>query len=456
MKIKIKILAILAVLLLLGGCSAVGGEDGILLRPPRPASGDLDDIQRLLTQEAGSEITYKYPKKGDYRYAVIPYDLDSDGNKENVVFYQLKSKADGIRVAIFKKEGGKWHKAAETAGLFDDVDRIIFYDFDGNGVSEILIGWAGYLDNANILTAYRFVDGHLAEIPILPSDGETSYSTSLTYAELALCDIDKDKKGKELISVELNTVLGKAKARQWEMTDSGTGSYFKSIDSVNINGDFKSFKSSEMADYDNAKQALFLTAQKNDGMLCTKMIGHDSINGGLVSLLEGDYSSRFSARDIEGDGTIKIPYESLLPCYKSNDNSENPLYLTTWSRYDHAAQNSLSPIFMAVHNRIDGYYLKLNKEWVYIITAKYDPASKIMSFYKVNPTSGSSAQFGDELFRLRSCKPSQLKDVESQGYHKLAENNQRVYCASIGSEESSALNINYETLQENFKLMVNS
>ena len=89
MKRPLKITLLLSALFMLSGCSLNAGVD-TLLTPPK-LSTQQEHIYKALTDYAGTNISLKYPKSGDYLSAFIIADVDGDSENEAVVFYRKNS-----------------------------------------------------------------------------------------------------------------------------------------------------------------------------------------------------------------------------------------------------------------------------------------------------------------------------------------------------------------------------
>ena len=81
------IVLLMACIILLSGCSVIGLDSKALMSPPRE-DGDRGSIHSLLINTAGGEITFRYPRKGDYRSAIVTKDFTGDQQDDAIALYE--------------------------------------------------------------------------------------------------------------------------------------------------------------------------------------------------------------------------------------------------------------------------------------------------------------------------------------------------------------------------------
>lgn len=98
-----KITALLLVLLLLAGCSAVGDVE-TLLRAPQ-LSGESAALQKALNSYLGGSATLKYPASGDFLSPFAFGDWDGDGVDEAAVLYTADTTSSNVWLAVLEPSG---------------------------------------------------------------------------------------------------------------------------------------------------------------------------------------------------------------------------------------------------------------------------------------------------------------------------------------------------------------
>ena len=78
-----------------------------LMRPPRP-TGEREEIHKVLERQAGSDFKLRYPRRGDYRSAIIMQDLTGNGKEEAIALYEVD---DGeITIMFIGKRNNVWEE----------------------------------------------------------------------------------------------------------------------------------------------------------------------------------------------------------------------------------------------------------------------------------------------------------------------------------------------------------
>ena len=104
----IAIFTLLISLMEMPSCSFTGLSAQNLMSPPK-ANADQQSIYRLL-QGSGTDVTFIYPKNGEYRSAIIMRDFTGDGVEDAIGFQTME---DGsAQVQFLMKDQAGWHTAA--------------------------------------------------------------------------------------------------------------------------------------------------------------------------------------------------------------------------------------------------------------------------------------------------------------------------------------------------------
>ena len=168
MRLKLISVFLAAVLCLaLCGCDMFATNTAELLSPPE-LSGDIAPIAAAIAKSAGGEYTLKYPSNGNFRSAVVQNDIDGDGRLEAFAFYSMKEKENGtdtvnMYISVISFSGGEWVFADKQKMVAGGVERIDFCDLDGDGISEVLVGWEIYGTSEMQLAVYSFKGGKLTQ-----------------------------------------------------------------------------------------------------------------------------------------------------------------------------------------------------------------------------------------------------------------------------------------------------
>ena len=252
-----KFLSVLAAagLLSLSGCSRAAMGTDALLRPPR-ATGDKAAIQDIIESEAGGSYNLKYPQKGENRSAITMRNEDTE-NEYALALYSTENDTK-LNVSVIVYDKKQWKCLGTYTNNASGVDRVMFYDINGDQKEEILIGWTSYNTSQKTLTAY-----------LMDTDEVFEMSIDETYDELMVADITDDR-SEDILLLSLSTQEKPSVATLLQYSDTDkrpVGKYSLELNSdvisfsnivfgdvaVVINPDVKNTSSSARAD--NSKPA---------------------------------------------------------------------------------------------------------------------------------------------------------------------------------------------------------
>ena len=155
----LKITFLAACCLLLSACSSFQFNLTDLMQAPK-LSEDQAEIYEALTDAVGvSDVQLKYPKSGAYRSAFVMFDLDADGEKEALVFYNMPSWGGNVRIMILDHQQEKWVSVYDAVGEGTDITEVDFRILTSSGRYCLMIGWEqGTSENTNI-SVYDYTGG---------------------------------------------------------------------------------------------------------------------------------------------------------------------------------------------------------------------------------------------------------------------------------------------------------
>ena len=183
---------IAAVLLTMGGCSDAAMSSDSLLRPPR-ATGDKAAIQDIIADEAGGSYVLKYPQKGENRAAITLRNENTDNEYALALYATENDTKLNASIIAYQPDKHLWECVGTYTNTGSGVDRVMFYDINGDQREEIIIGWTSYNSAQKSLTAYTFKSDEVYEMAI-----------DEAYDELVISDITNDKRD-DVILLSLST-----------------------------------------------------------------------------------------------------------------------------------------------------------------------------------------------------------------------------------------------------------
>ena len=105
--------------------------------------------------------TEEAPAEAEQTGSVLA-DINGDGIMEAFAFYSMtEDESTVMYVNAICSENGKWKSVAKQKIVAGGVDRVDFCDLDGDGISEILIGWEIYGTSEMQMAVYSFKNDEL-------------------------------------------------------------------------------------------------------------------------------------------------------------------------------------------------------------------------------------------------------------------------------------------------------
>ncbi len=430
----ILILTVLLTVTLLAGCSPIITDTAALLTPPK-SSKDIEDIQKALAASVNGEFTLKYPTDGSNRSAIILKDLNSNGKNEAITFYTTTSSDNivSMNINIIVNSGGKWVSSGFVGCAATGVETVDFADMDGDGVLEIIVGWAVYGTSEKLLGVYGISGGFTVQRML---ESYTSYVLDEFVASGQ----------KDIMLIKADEKSGTAAARLLKLTVNGT----EQLGEAPLDATCTLHASPQSVTLKNGIKAVFVDGTKPAGTV-TDII--TVTNGHLKNIAYSETANatestfrqaNVSCRDINEDGIPEIPKLTLLTL--GGTEQEN-VYRTDWYAFN---GNEFTKELTAVMNYSDGYYIVLPEKWQGKITAAKSGAQATLRFMAIDKQSGNSAE---ELARIRTFKAETVAGGNYSGEVLYSANKERAYVLTVSGNPESDLAVTINELKSMLKLI---
>ncbi len=421
----------------MAGCSFGGSVDS-LLSPPK-LSEEQNAVYDALIRSAGKDIRLKYPRSGEYRSAFVFANIDSEPDREAIVFYEKTGETEGggnVRINIIDRRGGKWTSVYDHAGAGTGIDRILFSELGGSGRQSVIIGYT-LLSGERSVQVYDYEDG------LLTSKYSDTYSTMFT------ADLERDGKN-ELILIRPGNQMKKASASLVSI-DPESGEALETS-GVALDESATEFVRVAAGYVGKETPAVFIDGLSG-GQLTTEIIY--SVDGQLRNPLYLGESgliektrrpAGYTCTDIDLDGVIEIPTLSLFPGY-SEDSSGTKLYSTDWNIFDNY---SITKKYSSFYNIGEGYCFILPSRWDGVVTAKRDSATGEVVFCKFRTDLLNSTV---ELLRIAVASEEETGTLLEEGYMVLKSNNKTNYLVKCPDIEDEPLVLTGTEISNSLYLM---
>ncbi len=346
-----KIRALAAALLLslsLGGCGGFNFEfnpEELYALPELPAKYTELNARLNAILEDGAE--YAAPTSGANIQPVQLTDLDGDGQQEAVAFFRKAEDEKPLKIYIFSAKEDSYEQSAVIEGSGASVYSVVYTDLDGDGRTEIIVGWR--------------VNAELQALSVYALDaaGPQELLRSVSYVRYASIDLDGDGL-RELVVLHADEE-GDGVADCYDWRKGALAPQSPARISVTM-AELSQQGRLTTGTLKGGTPALFVTGVTEQSGAVTDILALR--NGELTNIVlseatgvSGEIAPFYGLypKDINGDGWTEVPAPS------SSDGAP-PFHRIDWRAFglDGAGEAAAS----TYHCVEDGWYLQLPEAWV--------------------------------------------------------------------------------------------
>ena len=427
------ILLMLAVCVLLGGCSFKLAASADELISPIPPTGINADVQNALNSYCKGGYTLKTPLSGDYTTSFIFYDLDNDNEDEAVVFYQQSSDPERTDMAVIDKNGDNWSVICNVEGEGADVYSVDFCNLNGDSYAEPVVLWDAITNSSShLLSAYKqSYDGDTLTI--------SKIGNSMTVSNYIPVDIDNAGVDELLVFTVSGGKSPLAKATLYKLERNG----FVARSSTKLDGHITGYKSIISENTDKGF-CVFADAVKTDEtQMLTELIIWSDYYGEIIAPYYS-YStgttgnttrkSMLNSMDVNGDGYIELPLDA------DDISLPEQVEAINWKQYRNSV---LRHICYTIAVQKDNYQVLIPDEYFKKISVSYDTDNSEMTVSDHN---------GKLIFSITFLLKSQYNDNPSAyaDYTEMMSDSGYIYLAVCGNDSDIKITT------EDLKIMIKS
>lgn len=326
--------------LFFSGCMSSDIDE--LLRLPQPSEEYLD-LQDKIDEVIASGAVYSAPSGGAYRQSVQLHDINGDGISEALAFFNVEGEKP-LKIYIYRNFSGEYENVAVIEGDGTEIESISYADMDGDGWTEIVVGWKMSAD-IKMLNVYSL-------------KGFTAASIAATdYTEYLAADINADELS-ELLVVRHDRSAGAGVVTMYNI--SGDGETVSA--EARLSEGVASISKVTVGQLTVGTPALFVeSVYEGTGLITDIFISED----GNIENITADESGVSSetlryytvyCRDINNDGVMEIPIPRNMP-----SQGESSYRALDWYRFTRRGAGTIS--LTTYHNYSDSWYLVMPKNW---------------------------------------------------------------------------------------------
>lgn len=188
-------LVLATVVLGFSGCVESDFSSDNIMTAPK-VSAVQQSIYNILGTDSDS-VSLVYPQNGDYRSAIIMCDFTGDGYQDAIGF-TIRNDDSFVTVNFMTEVGGVWTLISTFKSSTNQVDKVLFGDVTGDGVTDVVIGWGSAKGLANSAGLYYYEDGTVK-----------GFSLGHSYTEIELMNLDNGG-AKDIFTVSVATLVSAA------------------------------------------------------------------------------------------------------------------------------------------------------------------------------------------------------------------------------------------------------
>lgn len=408
--------------LLLTGCSFSTGID-TLITPPK-LSQQQEHIYNALKNYAGTNISLKYPKSGDYLSAFIIADIDGDNDEEAIVFYEktsVSAEDNSLRMNILDCIGTQWQSVYDHAADGNEVEKVVITELGDNGRINIIVGYSLINQSEKVVSIYHYDDG------ILNTTFENNY-----YSLFDTADLNGD--GTKELFIALNQSPSRDCSVQiFHLNENGE--YTKSTVALEEEG-YTDYQKVSYGSLENGTTGIYLDAVIGNSTIVTNVFSVDE-NNAISRIFSPDSEKQETLRpaaytcyDADGDGEIEIPVPQPFAGYSEDDGDS--INLTKW----YQLKNGKLSVKMCGYQSItNGYSFIFPDGWLGNVTASADTAENYITFSRFT---GKKPQEEESLLTLQTISDNDMKKTENllkKGYEILHSRGDKMFLIYINEDD---------------------
>ncbi|MBE6733602.1 MAG: VCBS repeat-containing protein [Ruminococcaceae bacterium] len=356
----------LAVLMSLCGCDLFTMETEQMLVPPA-LTGDMAPIQEALNKSVNGEYTLTYPSSGEYRSAVLLYDIDGDNAFEAFAFYsQLDGDINYMHLNVISNDGKQWKSVSDQKIAAGGVDCVDFADLNSDGKAEIIVGWEIYGTSEKQLAVYSLENNVISQRLVHE------------YTSFLCCDLDSNNES-ELFIHHFNVANSMNSAFLYTLDKDGA----VQLSSCAMDKAVRSVATPVLSTLSSGQPAIYIDEVKSIGNITEVLfLEKGTLVNPLLDTETGENTktlcmSNVSIADINADEIIEIPIsEEMLSTV--NEEPTKKVFYTKWCSYNGEGLTTQQTTLL---NTADGYYLLVPEKWLGNIALTRDTQSRSRTIY---------------------------------------------------------------------------
>lgn len=417
--------------LLFSGCMSSNIDE--LLRLPQPSEEYLD-LQDKIDEVIASGAVYSAPSAGAYRQSVQLHDINGDGVSEAIAFFNMAGEKP-LKIYIYRNFAGEYENVAVIDGDGTEIESISYADMDGDGWTEIIVGWKMSAD-IKMLNVYSLKGFTVASI------------AATDYTEYLTADINDDELS-ELLVVRQDRDGDGGIVTMYNL--SGDGETLSA--EARLSNGVVSVSKVTVGNLTVGTPALFVEGVYGGTGLITDIFV--SSDGKIENItaddtgVSGDTLRYYTVycRDINNDGVMEIPIPRNMP-----SQGETSYRALDW--YSFTRRGAGSVALTTYHNYSDSWYLVMPDSWRGGVTVRREDSAGGERAVVFSVWNGEEEPVTDFL-KIYALSGENRAVAATRGNRQvLRREDEVIYAAELIAEGAGwEYVVDHEYLKENFHLI---
>ena len=416
---------LIAVLLFASGCFRISADE--LYSLPQ-ASEEYILLQQELNNILSTGAVYSPPISGSNRQSVQLVDIDGDGENEVLAFIRASGDKP-LKIYVIDQTDGEIFQPDIIEGEGTAFERVRYADLDGDGSLEVIVG--------------RQMSSALSYLSIYSMKGGVhSHLGSVEYAEFTAVEVG----GRSMLVVLRHASAEQpGEAEAYSLTADGE----MVRTTTQLTKGLQTFARVQSGKLRGSVPALFVEGADSANKTVTDILiltenGIDNIMESAAPTNETMRDLAIYSSDINKDGYMEVPLPREL-----NSQSDAKHYAIDWVAYEMTGERY--DVFTTYHNRSDGWYFILPKEWMEHLGVRRDdsvPGERTIIFSHVDKESGDWTDFL-RIYTLSG--DNKYKRATINGRFRLAPEEDAIYCAEIVDASVHGITVSEAAVRESFR-----
>lgn len=294
---------------LLSGCTFISNPVSRMKTPRLPS--DKASLMTAINAMMPAGASLIRPKNDD-ESSIRTADLNNDGIRETLVFYETPGEAVQLHGMILESQGDTWARKLVFDGEGSVLESLELKDLTMDGMLDIIVGYSRGDDSLQkALVIYRYDGGALTEMLTVP------------YNRFVIHDLNGD-------GVDDITVVSLKRNEYATISVYQYDDGFKEIDKLDLDTNVSNYYNIVAGKVAEGKEGIVLDASINSHSGYSYMMVMESNQ--LRMVLPGDSRTfkdmRIPSEDIDGDGIIEIGRLEAPPGWEYFESDAIPWFYT--------------------------------------------------------------------------------------------------------------------------------